>query len=245
MFMMRPDAWLEELSKFQPKMMKACEQAYTQGKQDAEFFRVHLESFLKCPNNSIDYAVMEKADAAAVVQLEAGWSDIGSWSSLWDACPQDSKNNVLIGDAHAHDTRNALLIAKHRFVGTVGLEDVVVVETPDAVLVANKDKAQSVKNIVDWLKSQKRAEHKMHRRVYRLWGHYEGVDAGERFQVKRLTVYPGASLSLQLHHHRAEHSVVVKGTAKVTRGDEIFTRTENPSTYIPVEVNGKSYGLGS
>ncbi len=235
-FMMRPDVWLEELKQFQPEIIEACKKAYAEGERDGDFFRVHKKSFLSCPNNSIDYAVMEKTSKAAVVALDAGWSDVGSWSSFWDAAPQDNQNNVVLGDAHVHDTTNTLVISKHRLVATVGLNDTVVVETPDAVLVAHKDKAQDVKEIVDWLRSQERDEYKMHRRVYRPWGHYEGVDAGERFQVKRLTVYPGASLSLQLHHHRAEHWVVVKGTAKVTRGDDVFTLTENQSTYIPVET---------
>ena len=236
MFLMRPDVWLEELNRFQPEIIEACKKAYAKGEKDGDFFRVHKESFLNCPSNSIDYAVMEKTNKAVVVPLDAGWSDVGSWSSFWDASPHDNQNNVVLGDAHVHDTKNTLVISKHRLVATVGLNDTVVVETPDAVLVAHKDKAQHVKEIVDWLKSQERDEHKMHRRVYRPWGHYEGVDAGARFQVKRLTVYPGASLSLQLHHHRAEHWVVVKGTAKVTRGDEVFTLTENQSTYIPIET---------
>ncbi|MDH3673751.1 MAG: mannose-1-phosphate guanylyltransferase/mannose-6-phosphate isomerase [Gammaproteobacteria bacterium] len=236
MFMMRPDVWLEELNRFQPEIIEACKKAYAKGEKDGDFCRVHKESFLSCPNNSIDYAVMEKTSKAVVMPLDAGWSDVGSWSSFWDASPRDNQNNVILGDVHVHDTKNTLVISKHRLVATVGLNDMVVVETPDAVLVAHKDKAQDVKAIVDWLKSQERDEHKTHRRVYRPWGHYEGVDAGARFQVKRLTVYPGASLSLQLHHHRAEHWVVVKGTAKVTRGDEVFTLTENQSTYIRVET---------
>jgi len=244
-FMMRPDVWLEELNRFQPEIIRACKKAYAKGERDGDFFRVHKESFLNCPSNSIDYAVMEKTSKAAVVPLDAGWSDVGSWSSFWNASPQDNQNNVVLGDVHVHDTTNTLVISKHRLVATVGLNDTVVIETPDAVLVAHKDKAQHVKEIVDWLKSQERDEYKMHRRVYRPWGHYEGVDAGERFQVKRLTVYPGASLSLQLHHHRAEHWVVVKGTAKVTRGEEVFTLTENQSTYIPVETKHRLENPGT
>jgi len=177
---------------------------------------------------------MEETDKAAVVALDAGWSDIGAWSSLWEASVRDAQGNVLQGDVYAHATQNALLIAQHRFLAAVGLDDIIVVETPDAVLVAHKDHAQNVKEVVNRLKSEKRSEYQTHRRVYRPWGYYEGIDAGPRFQVKHLMVNPGAALSLQMHHHRAEHWVVVKGTARVTRGDEVFMLTENQSTYIPL-----------
>jgi mannose-1-phosphate guanylyltransferase/mannose-6-phosphate isomerase len=234
LFMMHASAWLEELGRYHPDMLKACQSAYVQGRQDGEFYRLNNEAFLRCPNNSVDYAVMEKTDRAVVVPLAAGWSDIGAWPAIWQMLPQDETGNVVQGDVYAYDTRNALLISRHRLLATVGLDDVIVIETADAVLVAHKDQAQNVKEIVSRLKASKRSEYLMHRRVHRPWGSYEGVDAGERFQVKRLIVNPGASLSLQMHHHRAEHWVVVKGTAKVTRGDEVVLLSENESTYIPI-----------
>jgi mannose-1-phosphate guanylyltransferase/mannose-6-phosphate isomerase len=234
MFMVRLSTWLEELTRFEPEIARICEAAHTKGKNDGDFFRVDKETFVRCPSNSIDYAVMEKTDRAAVVELDAGWSDVGAWSSLWESGARDTAGNVVSGDVYAHDTRDALLISQHRLLAVVGLDDIIVVETPDAVLVSKKERAQDVKEIVARLKAEGRSEHQVHKRVYRPWGSYEGVDAGGRFQVKRLSVKPGAALSLQLHHHRAEHWVVVQGTAKVTRGDEVFTLTENQSTYIPV-----------
>ena len=177
---------------------------------------------------------MEETDRAVVLPISAGWSDIGAWSALWDVCQRDADGNVLQGDVIAEDTRNAFLVAQHRCLATVGLDNVVVVETADAVLVASKDKAQDVKAIVGRLKESGREEHKVHRQVYRPWGSFEGIDAGPRFQVKRLTVKPGAQLSLQMHHHRAEHWVVVKGTARVTCGEQTFDLHENESTYIPI-----------
>jgi mannose-1-phosphate guanylyltransferase/mannose-6-phosphate isomerase len=234
MFMVRLSTWLEELTRFEPEIARICEAAHTKGKNDGDFFRVDKETFARCPSNSIDYAVMEKTDRAAVVELDAGWSDVGAWSSLWENGTRDAAGNVVSGDVYAHDTRDALLISQHRLLAVVGLDDIIVVETPDAVLVSKKERAQDVKEIVARLKTEGRSEHQVHRRVYRPWGSYEGVDAGGRFQVKRLSVKPGAALSLQLHHHRAEHWVVVQGTARVTRGEEVFTLTENQSTYIPV-----------
>jgi mannose-1-phosphate guanylyltransferase/mannose-6-phosphate isomerase len=189
---------------------------------------------MRCPSDSIDYAVMEKTRKAAVVPFAAGWSDVGTWSSLWNVCPRDDAGNVVQGDVLVRDTHNALLVAQHRCLATVGIDNVIVVETADAVLVASKDRAQDVKHIVSQLKESDRDECKTHRRVYRPWGSFEGIDAGSRFQVKRLTVKPGAQLSLQMHHHRAEHWVVVKGTARVTCGDNVFDLHENESTYIPI-----------
>ncbi len=234
MFMMLAGAWLEELNRFHPAMLEACKAAYEQGRRDGEFYRVNAQAFAGCQSNSIDYAVMEETDKASVVSLDAGWSDIGAWSSLWEASARDKQGNVVQGDVFTHDTQNALLISQHRFLAAVGLDDIIVVETPDAVLVAHKDHAQNVKEVVNRLKQEKRSEYQTHRRVYRPWGWYEGVDAGARFQVKRLMVKPGAALSLQMHHHRAEHWIVVKGTARVTKGDEVFMLTENQSTYIPL-----------
>ena len=210
-FLMRADRWLDEISQHRPDILKACRQAMNKGTQDSDFFRVNKQDFHECPGDSIDYAVMEKTDRAVVVPISAGWSDIGAWSALWDVCQQDVDGNVMQGDVIAEDTRNAFLVAQHRCLATVGLDDVVVIETADAVLVASKDKAQDVKAIVNRLKESGREEHKVHRQVYRPWGSYEGIDEGPRFQVKRLTVKPGAQLSLQMHHHRAEHWVVVAG----------------------------------
>jgi mannose-1-phosphate guanylyltransferase/mannose-6-phosphate isomerase len=233
-FMMRVSAWLQELQHHRPDIANACTNAYEEGKADADFYRVDKTLFTQCPSDSIDYAVMEKTDRATVIPLDAGWSDVGAWTALWEVSARDSDGNVLQGDVMTHQTRNTLLIAQHRFVAAVGLQDVIVVETADAVLVAHKDKAQDVKAIVSRLKDAKRSEHISHRKVYRPWGCYEGIDVGERFQVKRITVNPGAALSLQMHHHRAEHWIVVTGTARVTRGDEIFLLSENQSTYIPL-----------
>jgi mannose-1-phosphate guanylyltransferase/mannose-6-phosphate isomerase len=244
-FMMRADVWLEELRGRRPDILNACTVAHRQGWRDTDFYRVHEEAFACCPGDSIDYAVMEKTARAAVVPLDAGWSDIGTWPALWQAHAQDTAGNVTRGDVLAHNTRNALLISQHRLVAAIGLDDVIVVETPDAVLVARKDHAQDVPEIVNRLKSGKRSEHRAHRRVFRPWGSYEGLDAGERFQVKRLVVKPGASISLQLHHHRAEHWVVVRGTARVTRGETTFMLTENQSAYIPTGVQHRLENPGN
>ena len=245
MFVLRAAVWLDELKRHRPDILQACEAAYSQGRQDGEFYRVSSGAFQASPNDSIDYAVMEKTDRAAVVSLSAGWSDIGAWSAIWETETRDAQGNVIQGDVLLHNTRNALLISKHRLVTAVGLDDVIVVETPDAVLVAHKNSSQDVKEIVNRLKQDKRSEHLMHRRVYRPWGSYEGIDAGERFQVKRLMVNPGAAISLQLHHHRAEHWVVVKGTAKVTRGEEILLLAENQSTYIPIGMKHRLENPGN
>ena len=233
-FLLRAGRWLEEITARQPAVLEAWEAAMHQGEQDSDFFRVQREAFLASPANSIDYAVMEHTSRAVVVPFSAGWSDVGSWSSLWQVCPRDAEGNVTRGDVIAEDTHNSLLLAQGRCLATVGVSDLVVVETADAVLVAHKDKAQDVRAIVDHLKATGRDEYKTHRCVYRPWGSYEGIDNGARFQVKRLSVKPGASLSLQMHHHRAEHWVVVKGTARVTCGEETFNLHENESTYIPI-----------
>jgi mannose-1-phosphate guanylyltransferase/mannose-6-phosphate isomerase len=233
-FLMRADRWLDEIKQYRPDILAACRRALGEGSQDRDFFRVNKAAFLACPADSIDYAVMEKTGHAVVVPIDAGWSDVGAWSALWNVCPHDTDGNVIQGDVIAEDTHDALLLAQHRCLATVGLDNIIVVETADAVLVANKEKAQDVKEIVSRLKAQSRAECKTHRQVYRPWGSYEGIDAGARFQVKRLSVKPGAQLSLQMHHHRAEHWVVVKGTARVTCGDQVFNLHENESTYIPM-----------
>ena len=233
-FLLQAGRWLEEIGTQQPAILAACKAAMLEGAQDSDFFRVQREAFLASPADSIDYAVMEHTDRAVVVPFAAGWSDVGAWSSLWQVCPRDANGNVVRGDVLTEDTDNSLLLAQSRCLATVGISDLIVVETADAVLVAHKDKAQDVRAIVDQLKARGREEYKVHRRVYRPWGSYEGIDNGPRFQVKRLSVKPGATLSLQMHHHRAEHWVVVKGTARVTCGDQTFSLHENESTYIPI-----------
>lgn len=245
MFLMRASTWLAELERFQPEILQACRLAYERGRRDGDFYRVDAPAFESCSSNSIDYAVMEKTDRAAVVALNAGWSDIGAWSSLWQAAERDGHGNVVQGDVIVHEASNNLLMAQHRLLAAVGVEGLIVVETPDAVLVVHRDRAQDVKQVVDRLKREGRSEYRVHRRAYRPWGYYEGIDVGERFQVKRLMVKPGASLSLQMHHHRAEHWVVVKGTARVTCGDHVFMITENQSTYIPLGIKHRLENPGN
>ncbi|OWK40085.1 Mannose-1-phosphate guanylyltransferase 1 [Pseudomonas oleovorans subsp. oleovorans] len=234
MFLFRASRYLEELERFQPEILAACRKALAGGQQDMHFTRVDAEAFAACPDDSIDYAVMEKTSDAAMVPLNAGWSDIGSWSALWDVSSKNAEGNVLKGDVLAQASRNTYVHAEHRFVATVGVEDLVVVETKDAILVAHKDHVQDVKKVVESIKADGRQEHINHREVYRPWGVYDSIDNGQRYQVKRITVKPGAKLSVQMHHHRAEHWIVVSGTAKVTNGEKTYLVTENQSTYIPV-----------
>jgi mannose-1-phosphate guanylyltransferase/mannose-6-phosphate isomerase len=203
---------------------------------DLDFTRIDAKAFDPCPSDSIDYAVMEKTADAVVVPLSAGWSDVGSWAALHDACESDGRGNVARGDVIVEDSEGCYLYSESRLIGAVGLKDHVVVETKDAVLVAPRDRVQDVKKLVARLKEQGRYEHSLHREVFRPWGSYDSLERGPRFQVKRLTVKPGASLSLQLHHHRAEHWVVVSGTARITRGEEVFLLEENQSTHIPIGV---------
>ncbi len=250
MFMMKASVWLEAIKLFRSDIYEACLSAYTNGIADGDFFRLDKAAFEACPDDSVDYAVMEKitnSDAfqSAVIALDAGWSDVGSWSSLWEISDQDEQGNVKQGDVFAHESKNNLLFAESRMLSVVGCDDLIVVETPDAVMVTKKDRAQDVKRIVEHLKQNDRDEYLMHRRVYRPWGDYEGIDAGDRYQVKRITVKPGESLSLQMHHHRAEHWIVVSGTAKVTRGDEEMLLSENMSTYIPLGVTHRLVNPGT
>jgi mannose-1-phosphate guanylyltransferase/mannose-6-phosphate isomerase len=254
MFVVRAGVWLAAIERYQPAIADACQTAFGAGRSDADFCRIDPDAFSGCPSDSIDYAVMERlpAEAAAggagaravVVPLQAGWSDVGAWSSLWEISSPDGDGNVTRGDVYAYDTHGSLVLSEHRFVATVGVSDLVVVETPDAVMVAPRARAQDVKKVVDWLKQQHRDEGRTHRRVYRPWGSYESLDAGERFQVKRLRLRPGAAISLQMHHHRAEHWVVVRGTATVTRNDERFLLTENQSTYIPIGTTHRLENAG-
>jgi mannose-1-phosphate guanylyltransferase/mannose-6-phosphate isomerase len=236
MFLFRASRFLEELQTFAPEILAACRQAMAAAVPDLDFVRLDAASFAASPKDSIDYAVMEKTAAAAVIPLDAGWSDVGSWSALWEIGAGDADGNVTFGDVLTCDVRNSYLYAQTRLVAAIGLDEHVVVETADAVLVAHKDRVQDVKTIVETLKKQKRPEALLHRRVNRPWGAYECIDAAERFQVKHITVHPGATLSLQMHHHRAEHWVVVRGTARITRGDEVLVLSENQSTYIPLGV---------
>ena len=236
MFVFSARRFLDELRRHAPDIATACEQSLGAAQRDLDFTRVEAQSFAACRSESIDYAVMEKTADAVVVALDAGWSDVGSWSSLHDASPQDSAGNVMRGDVLAEDTRNCYLYSDSRLVAAVGLDDHVVIETKDAVLVAPRARVQEVKALVTRIKSSGRQEHALHREVFRPWGSYDSLENGERFQVKRLSVRPGGVLSLQMHHHRAEHWVVVSGTARITRGEEVFLLEENQSTYIPVGV---------
>jgi mannose-1-phosphate guanylyltransferase len=234
MFMFRASRYLEELQSFRPDILAACRQALAGGTQDLHFTRVDQTAFIACPEDSIDYAVMEKTADAVMVPLDAGWSDIGSWSALWDVSGKDEAGNVLKGDVLSQATRNSYVHADSRLVTVLGVEDLVIVETKDAVLVAHKDMVQDVKQIVEQIKDDGRHEHINHREVYRPWGMYDSIDNGHRYQVKRITVKPGAKLSVQMHHHRAEHWIVVSGTAQVTNGERTYLVSENESTYIPI-----------
>ncbi|MFT5426249.1 MAG: mannose-1-phosphate guanylyltransferase/mannose-6-phosphate isomerase [Gammaproteobacteria bacterium] len=240
-FMMKASVWCREIERLQADIYSACLAAYDKGQMDNEFYRLDKDAFSSCRSDSIDYAVMEKITKekdilSAVVSLDVGWSDIGAWSAVWELGDQDKDGNVIAGDVIQEETNNSLLKSEHRLVAVLGCENLVVVETADVVLVASKDKAQEVKQIIDRLETTQREERLTHRRVFRPWGSYETVDSGKTFQVKKLTVNPGKKLSLQLHHQRSEHWVVVNGTATVTKGDEVFSLSENESTYIPVEV---------
>ena len=246
MFMIRADRYLEELKRYQPEMYAACEAAMANTEQDYDFVRIDKEAFIACPDDSIDYALMEPltADPAnsqvVVAPLDAGWSDVGSWSALWDIADKCEDGNSVLhagkGDAETilKDTRNSLISTSDRLVSTLGVDDLVIVDTKDALLVAHRDKVQDVKKIVAQIKEQGGGQHEFHREVYRPWGRYDSIDNGERYQVKRITVKPGAKLSVQMHHHRAEHWIVVSGTASVTNGEKTFLVTENESTYIPI-----------
>ena len=234
MFAFSAAKYLEELQRFQPAVLAAASEAYARSARDLDFLRLDRDAFAKSPSESIDYAVMEKTSNAVVVQSDPGWSDVGTWNALWAISPKNAAGNVTLGDVYLHDSAGCYVRAGKRHVAAIGLKDVVIVETGDALLVAAKDRSQDVKEIVANLEAKARTEHVSHTRVHRPWGYYESVDAGERFQVKRIMVKPGAALSLQMHHHRAEHWVVVSGTAKVTRGEQQVLLAENESTYIPV-----------
>jgi mannose-1-phosphate guanylyltransferase / mannose-6-phosphate isomerase len=234
MFMFDAGVLIAEAKQHAPTILTSCQQALDSAQKDLDFVRLDAAAFAQCPADSIDYAIMEKTHNAVVVPFHNQWSDLGSWSSLWEVLPKDDNNNVLSGDVLTEKVSNSYIRADNRLVAAIGMDNHIIIETDDAVLVANKDHSQDVKQIVDQLKQSNRQEPHIHSIVYRPWGHYQTVDQGERFQVKRIHVKPGAKLSLQMHYHRAEHWIVVTGTAKVTRGDDEIVLSENESTYIPV-----------
>ncbi|GAA4652460.1 mannose-1-phosphate guanylyltransferase/mannose-6-phosphate isomerase [Kistimonas scapharcae] len=234
MFLLKASRYLEELEKFRPDILTSCRQAMSDATVDLDFVRPDKSAFESCPSDSIDYAVMENTADAVVIPLDAGWSDVGSWSSLWEITGKDDQGNVVNGDVMLEDCHNNYIRSSRKLIAAVGVDDLVIVDTDDAVLVTSKNRSQDVKRIVERLIQSQRSEACAHRKVYRPWGHYDGIDAGDRFQVKRITVKPGATLSLQKHHHRAEHWIVVRGTALVTNGEQEILLTENQSTYIPI-----------
>ncbi|QYK14263.1 mannose-1-phosphate guanylyltransferase/mannose-6-phosphate isomerase [Shewanella rhizosphaerae] len=236
MFLFKASAYLAELKTHRPDIFSACEQAMAATQADLDFIRVNKEAFEACPDDSIDYSVMEKTGQGVVVPMNCGWSDVGSWSALWEVSDKDEYGNACRGDVINLNTRNSYVHATEKLVTTIGLNDVVIVETKDAILVAKQSEVQQVKKIVEQLKTEDRGEWQHHREVFRPWGKYDSIDDGDRFQVKRITVKPGEKLSIQMHHHRAEHWIVVTGTAKVTNGNTELLLTENQSTYIPVGV---------
>lgn len=240
MFMFKASIYLQELEKFNPSIVKNAKNAIRESKNDLDFVRLDKASFEQCPEDSIDYAVMEKTEHAVVVPLNANWNDVGAWNSVWGVSQKDENGNSLRGDVITHNTHNSLIHAETRLVSTLGLENVVVIETADAVLVADQSKVQDIKKIVEKLKSAQRFEVDQHRKVYRPWGSYDSINSGSRYQVKCIVVNPGQKLSLQMHHHRAEHWIVVNGTAKVRKGDETILLTENQSIYIPL---GETHAL--
>ena len=236
MFLFRASRYLEELGQYQPEILESCRAAFTGAVRDLDFTRVDAALFARCPSDSVDYAVMEKTETAAVVPMQAGWSDVGSWSALWELAEKDENDNLLQGDVLAEDASGCLVHGGDRLIGVLGVQDLIVVDTDDALMVADKSRVQDVKKLVQQLKQSERSEAENHRKVFRPWGYYDSIDAGPRFQVKRIVVKPGCQLSLQMHHHRAEHWIVVRGTAKVTRGEDQLLLTENESTFIPLGV---------
>lgn len=234
MFLFSAAAYLEELRAHAPAIAQACRAAMADTSADLDFLRPQREAFLNCPADSIDYAVMEKTRRGAVIPLDCGWSDVGAWSTLWQVSERDDRGNVAIGDVMIEDCSGSYLRSESRLLAATGVDKLIVVETPDAVLVAHRDKVQNIKAIVQRLKAEGRSEASLHRRVYRPWGSYESLIVGERFQVKRIVVDPGHTLSLQMHHHRAEHWIVAQGTAEVTCEDKVFILGEDQSTYIPL-----------
>ncbi|MFQ1844833.1 mannose-1-phosphate guanylyltransferase/mannose-6-phosphate isomerase [Aeromonas veronii] len=236
MFLFKASVYLHELSLHCPQMVEQCQRALQLAQDDLDFIRLDPEAFVACPDDSIDYAVMEKTSNAVVMPLDASWSDVGSWSALWEVSEKDTQGNVLQGDVLTEQTHNSFIYAQHRLTATVGIDDVVVVETKDAVLVAHKNRVQDIKGIVNQLKAANRPEQLQHREVFRPWGSHDAIADGERYHVKQVMVKPGQKTAVQIHYHRAEHWIIVSGTARVTRGDDTFLISENESTYIPVGV---------
>jgi mannose-1-phosphate guanylyltransferase/mannose-6-phosphate isomerase len=238
MFVLRASVWMKALERFRPDIAEATRAAWAARKIDAKFVRPGKAEFAAVPSESVDYAVMERCPGTDIplrmVALDAGWNDLGAWEAVWQVAEKDEAGNAFVGDALFADSKNTLVHATSRLVGVVGLTDIVVVETADAVLVSDRARSQEVKQIVNRLGADQRGEHALHRKVHRPWGWYDSIDSGERFQVKRIMVKPGASLSLQMHHHRAEHWIVVSGTAEIVNGDKTILLTENQSTYIPL-----------
>ncbi len=249
MFVLKASVWLKAIESFRPDIAAATRMAWAQRSSDAAFVRPGEAKFAAIPSESIDYAVMERCPGSTypirMAPLDAGWSDLGAWDAVWSVLPKDDEGNAHVGDVLKTDTRHTLVHATSRLVTLVGVQNLVVVETPDAVLVADRSRSQDVKHIVNALQQQKREEHTLHRKVHRPWGWYDSIDEGERFKVKRIQVNPGASLSLQKHHHRAEHWVVVSGTAEITNGDKVLLLTENQSTYIPLGVEHRLTNPGT
>ena len=244
MFLLRASRYLDELQRFRPDIVAAVRAAFDAAARDGDFIRLDKAAFAACPSDSIDYAVMEKTDAACVLPVDIGWNDVGSWSALWEVSPQDADGNAHHGDVVSIDSRNSYAYAR-RLVALVGVDDLVVVETDDAVLVARKDRVQQVKDVVAQLKAQQRSQAVLHREVHRPWGSYDSIDMADGFQVKRIKVKPGARLSLQSHTRRAEHWVVVRGTARVTRDNDVFELFANQSTYIPIGAKHRLENPGS
>lgn len=244
MFMFKASVYLEALERLRPDMYETCRTAYGKAERDMDFLRLDEETFANCPSDSIDYAVMEKVDNAVVIPVDIGWSDVGSWTALQDIGDADAMNNMVIGDVEAEASKNCYIRAESKLVVALGVENLIIVDTDDALLVAHREKVQDIKKVVEKLHEEGRDEVLLHKNVYRPWGSYQGIDSSDRFQAKRITVNSGAVLSLQLHHHRAEHWVVVSGTAKVTKGDEVFILSENESTYIPLGVKHRLENIG-
>lgn len=254
MFVLRASVWLDEITRMRPDIANACIAACSAITRDGDFYRPDSGLFAECPSESIDYAVMEHLAGGSclngntdciVLPMEVGWTDLGAWSSLWEESPKDDSGNVVKGDVYAQSVSNSLIVSEKRLVAAAGLKDTILIETADAVLAAQRDHVQDVRQLVEELKIDMRAEQENHLTVNRPWGSFETIDSGSRFQVKRLTIRPGEALSLQMHHHRAEHWVVVKGTARVTRGDDTFLLTENQSAYVPVGVEHRLENPGT
>jgi mannose-1-phosphate guanylyltransferase/mannose-6-phosphate isomerase len=244
MFLFRAFRYIEELGRFAPQMLERCREALAKGARDHDFLRLDRTAFESCPSNSIDYAVMEHTGHAFVLPIDVGWNDVGSWSALHAIAHQDANGNAHRGDVLALDTRNTLAWSQRRTLALIGLDDMVVVDTDDALLVAHRERVQDVKRIVDRLKQEERPQARLHRKVYRPWGSYDGIESGPGFQVKRIMVKPGASLSLQMHHHRAEHWVIVSGIARVTCDDRVFELKANESTFIPQGAKHRLENIG-